>query len=114
MLNPVADLRGAGVRLLDGTEKPEPCPGHRDRDALRNNLGSLDCRELSAAAITRKWFMLVPSASASFSIAAFSETGKRSEKVDTLVVIFLSPLVLPPGFGAEFRIGRVHLCSLCG
>ncbi len=71
--------------------------------------------------------MLVPSASASFSLAAFSEMGKRSEKemgkrsekemgkrsekemgkrsekVDTLVVLFLSPLVLPPGFGAEFR-----------
>ena len=47
----------------------------------------------SAAAVTRNWFILVPSASASFSIAAFSETSKRSEKVDTVVVIFLTLLV---------------------
>ena len=57
--------------------------------------------------------MLVPSASASFSIAAFSEMGNRSEKVDTLVVIFLSPVILPPEFGAEFRTGPVRLCDVC-
>ena len=45
----------------------------------------------------------------SFSMAAFSEMGKRSNNVDTLVVIFLSPVVHPPEFGAEFRIGRVRL-----
>ena len=41
----------------------------------------------SAAAITRKWFMLVPSAAAGFSIAAFRESGSRNGNVATFVVI---------------------------
>ena len=49
--------------------------------------------------------MLVPSAAASFSIAAFSEIGKRREKVDTLVVNFLSPAIVQPVFEDRCRIG---------
>ncbi len=44
----------------------------------------------SAAAMTRNWFMLVPSAAASFSIAAFKESGSRNEKVAAFAVTSLS------------------------
>ena len=68
----------------------------------------------SAAAITRNWFMLVPSAAAIRSTAAFSEMGKRKENVDTLGVISLSPVMLPPASKGEFQIAGAHLYSRHG
>jgi hypothetical protein len=47
--------------------------------------------------MTRNWFMLVPSAAASFSTAAFKEIGNRREKVETLVVIYESSSMLQAG-----------------
>jgi hypothetical protein len=50
----------------------------------------------SAAAMTRNWFMLVPSAAANFSTAAFKEFGSRKEKVETFVVMSVPFSVHPP------------------
>ena len=58
--------------------------------------------------------MLVPSAAAIRSTAAFSEMGKRKENVDTLGVISLSPVMLPPASKGEFQIAGGHLYSQHG
>lgn len=45
--------------------------------------------------MTRNWFILVPSASAMRSTAAFSEIGNLNENVETLGVISLPPCIRP-------------------
>jgi hypothetical protein len=60
------------------------------------HFGRLHGRLLSAAAATRNWVTLIPSAAASFSSACFSDTGRRNENVVTFVLTFESSTTLPP------------------
>ena len=68
----------------------------RPRRSAKNSSAVWIAVSFSAAAMTRNWFMLVPSAAASFSIAAFSDSGSRSENVVTFVVMSRPSLMRPP------------------
>ena len=46
MLNPVADLRGAGVRLLEGQKSQSCVQVTSTATRCEITLGSLDCREV--------------------------------------------------------------------
>src|SRR5436190_22179164 len=85
-------------RIAD-TLSPIPLRSAKKSSAVRIAVS------FSAAAITKNWFMLVPSAAASLSIAAFRESGSRREKVATFVVIFVPSLALLLVLTPQFRIG---------